>query len=96
MHHIKVQQFLHGVLYVLNSRIAELYYPVAIGADEVIVLLIPIGLFVLSEVLPKLMFAHQITFDQEIECIVHGGATYPVVFVLHTNVEGFYIEMPIA
>src|SRR5690554_2400911 len=93
MNDVKVQHFTHGILYILDPWITKLFYLMAFRTDQVIVLLIAVGLFILCQVLPKLMFGDQIAFYQQIQCIVNRGPAYPVIFIFHTDIEGFYIKM---
>lgn len=87
MHHVEMQYFFHRFLNILNSRIAELDYFMAIGANQVIVLLETIRFFILRQVLAELMFTHQIALNQQVQGIVHRCPAYPVIVVLHTDVE---------
>jgi hypothetical protein len=95
MHNIKMQDFLHCILYVLNSWIAKFNHFVAFRTDEVIMLLISIRFFVLRQIFAELMFAHQIARYEQIQGIVHGSPADPVVFILHIDVERFHIKMPV-
>jgi hypothetical protein len=47
-----------SVLNVLNARITEFHYLVAIRADQVVVLAIAVRFFVLRQVSAKLVFGH--------------------------------------
>jgi hypothetical protein len=49
---------------VLYPRIAKLKHFVAFDADQVVVLLVPIGFFELGDIFAKLMLGHQVAFFQ--------------------------------
>lgn len=93
MENIKMKNLFRGLLNVLDTRIAEFNNFMAIRADQVIVLLVPIRFLVLGQVLAKLMLAHEIAFHQQVEGIVNGGTANPVVLVLHADIERFHIKM---
>ncbi len=95
MHDIKMQQIANCILNILYSWVTKLGDLMALRANQVIVLLVPIGFFVLSQVLAELMFAYQVTFYQQIKCIVNGSTTYPITLVFHFDVERFYIKVPV-
>lgn len=96
MQDIEMQELLYRILYILDARITELNHPVALGANEVIVLFITIGLLVLREVLSKLVFTYKVAFYKQIEGIVNCGPANPVILVFHADVERLYIEMTVA
>ena len=48
----------------------------------------------LGDIIPELMFDHQLTFQQQIYRIVQCCTTNPVIFILHKYVQGFYIKVP--
>jgi hypothetical protein len=64
VNHLKIQHLSHSSLYGLNSWITKLQDLVAVDANQVIVLLKPIGFFKLRKIFSKLVFGHQITFHQ--------------------------------
>jgi hypothetical protein len=47
----------------------------------------------LRDVLPELVFAHQITSQQKFNSIVQSGTGNAVILVLHFDVQGLDIEM---
>ncbi len=85
---------LQGRFDVLNSRIAEFQHFIAVGKDDVIVLLVLKCPFEQRGCLTKLMFAHQITVDQQIDGIVKRSPGNAVLLVFHPEVKRFDIEMP--
>ena len=50
----------------------------------------------LGDILAELVFYHQVTVQQEVDGIIQGGATNPVILVLHEDVKRFDIEMAAA
>ncbi len=64
MNDIKMQQLANCILNILYSRVTKFGDLVALRANQVIVLFVSIGLFVLSQVFSELMFAYQVTFYQ--------------------------------
>ena len=81
--YFKIQHFFSTSLYLHDPWIAKLKYFFAIGADQMIVLPVFIGLFKLGHVLAKLMFNYQSGIQQNLYVIVQSGSAYPVFFVLH-------------
>ena len=64
MHYIEVQNFFNGVLNILNPWVAKFNNLMAVGTDKMVVLFIPVLFFVLSQILPELVFAYQVTLHQ--------------------------------
>lgn len=93
MQDFEVQDFTYGILDVLDTRVTELQYLVALDTDQMVVLLISVGLLKLGDVLTKLMLCHQVTFFQKVQSVVNRGPADAIVFVFHTDVESFYIKM---
>lgn len=86
----------HRILNLLDTRIAELEEPPALGADQVVVLPALVGLLKVRHILPELVLHHQPAIQQELYGIVERGSAHPVVLVLHEDVERLDVEMPIA
>jgi hypothetical protein len=61
---VKLEKVANCILNILNPRITEFYYLIAIGADQMIVLPVTKRSFVLRLVLVKLMFGYQVAFHQ--------------------------------
>ena len=57
-----IKNFLYCFFYILNSGVTKLLNLAGVGENDMIVLTIKIGLFVLRLVFPKLVFSHQSTF----------------------------------
>ncbi len=74
----------------------KLHYFVAFRANEVVVLLVAVGLLVLCQVLAKLVFAHQVTLHQQVQRVVYGGPAYAVVFVFHADIQRFHVKVAVA
>ena len=60
----KFKDFAHHTFDLLDAGITKFQDLTTVNTDEVIVLLIAVGFFVLGQVLSKLMFFDQITIDQ--------------------------------
>lgn len=84
---LKFQQFAHHALDLVDARITKLHYFTAFDADDMVVLLVPVGFFKLGRVFPKLVFGHQVTGYQQLQCIVNRRPTHPVFFVFHMEIE---------
>ena len=90
---INVKNFFYGFLYCLNTRVAKLHNLTRIGKDYVVVLTVKIRFLVIRLVLSKLMFAHQTTFQQELNRVVEGRSTHPILFLFHIFIERLYVKM---
>ena len=60
--YFNIEDFFDCFFYVLNSRITKFFYFTRICKDDVVVLTVKIGFFVLCLVFAKLMFSDQSTF----------------------------------
>jgi len=58
-----------------------------------VVLAIKIRLLILCLIFAKLVFPNQLAFQQKLNGVVERGPAYPVLFVFHIDIEGFYIKM---
>lgn len=90
----KVEQFFRHALNLVHAWIAEFKHFVAIGTNEMVVLLVLIRLLELCLVFPELMTRNQIASEQQFYGIVKSSAAYTVLFILHVHVKRFDIEMP--
>lgn len=63
--------------------------------DEVVMLHAVVCLFELGDVLAELVLDHQVTVQQEFNGVVQGGPADAVILVLHEDVEGLDIEVPV-
>ncbi len=80
----------------LNAGITKLSDLPGFDINEMVVLHAMVGLFKLGDVLAELVLYHQVAIEQQLNGIVKGGPAYPVVLVLHENIQRFNIEMPLA
>ncbi len=62
MDNVKVQHLTYCILYILYPGVAKFLDLVAFGTDQVIVLSVAIGLFILCQVLAKLVLDDQMAF----------------------------------
>ena len=84
--YFNIEYFLNCFFYVLDSRITKFLYFSGICEDDMIVLAIKIGLFILGLVFAKLVFSHQSTLQKEFDGVVECCPAYPVIFVFHCDV----------
>ncbi len=90
---LDVEHLFDGFFYRLYPRIAKLYDFARIGKNYMVMLAIKVRFFILCLILPELMLSNQLTFQQKLNGIVEGGATDPIIFIFHVDVERFDIEM---
>lgn len=83
---LKLEEVAHHVFYLLYPGVAKLNDFATVAADDVIVLFETIGLFILSEVLAKLVLGHQVASDQQVQSIIDGSPAHPVILGLHVNI----------
>lgn len=57
-----IEDFFDGLFDTLDPRVAELDH-LSAGKDDMVVLFVEIGLFVMRLVLPELMFSYQAAFQ---------------------------------
>ena len=93
MYDLEIQQISHGGLDLLNTRITEFYYFPTIHADQVIVLLVAIGFFILRQIFTKLMLGDEVATDQKFKCIIDRSSTHPVIGIFHVYIQRLCIEM---
>lgn len=93
MCNIETENITHHRLNLLNSRVAEFKNSFTVRANQMVVLLVEIGLLKLREVFTELVFCNQITGKQMFDSIVNSGTADPVLFVFHVDVERFHIKM---
>ena len=85
--YFNIEYFLNCFFYVLDSGITKFLYLSGICEDDMIVLAIKIGLFILGLVFPKLVFSYQSTLQKEFDCVVECCPAYPVIFIFHGEVQ---------
>lgn len=76
----------------LDAFVRKFGYFSAVGANQVLVDVVVAGLFVLSGLVPELVFDNQFAFQQQLQCVVNRGQADAEV-VLHVVEQGFRIEM---
>lgn len=94
--HLETKEATHRVLDLLDAGITKFGDLSTLKTDEVIVLFVPVGFFVLGEIFTKLVFGDKIAADQELKRIVNRGPADSVVALLHMEVESFGVEVIIA
>jgi hypothetical protein len=92
----EIQQFAYHVFYLLNPRVTKLNNFAAVGADDMVVLLVSVRFFELGKIFPELVLFYEITIHQQFKGVVHRGPADAVTAVLHVNVQRFCIEMVVA
>lgn len=85
--YFNIEDFFDCFFYVLNSGITKFFYFTRIRKDDVVVLTVKIGLFILRLVFPKLMLSNQSTFQKKLDGIVKCRSANPVIFVFHCDVQ---------
>lgn len=63
----------HHVLDALDTRVAELHHMMTIETNQMVMLPVPVGCFILGRTLTELVPDHQIALQKKIERIVDGG-----------------------
>lgn len=61
---MEFEQFAHHVFYLLDTWVAKFQYAATVHADQMVVLFIAVGFFVLCQVFAKLVFFDQVAIDQ--------------------------------
>ena len=90
---LNVEHFFNSLFYRLDAGVTELYHLAGVGKDDMVVVPVEVGFFILRLVLPELVFSHQAAFQQQFYGIVQGGPAYAVLLVLHFDVQGFDIKV---
>lgn len=78
---------------VLYARIAEFEHLIAVCEDDMIVLLILESPLKQSGGLSELVFAHQITINEEVNRIIKCSPGNAILFVFHPQIQGLNIKM---
>src|SRR5262245_29533310 len=81
------------VLLVFDLFAVELYQPAAFGADQMVVVLVVVEMFVTRVSVAQTLLARQPAFGQEFERSVNGREAYGRVFDFDDIVEVFGAEM---
>ena len=90
---LDIKYFLDSLFDTLDPGITKLDHFTGIGKNDMIMLTIEIGFFILSLVLTKLVFPHETAFQQKFYSVIKSRPANPVFLVLHLDVKRFYIKM---
>ena len=82
----------HG-LDAVNAGVAELHHFMAFGANNVVVLAVPVAFLVLGKVAAELVLANEALLDQKVQGVVDGGTAHLQPTLLHAGVKLFDIEV---
>ena len=94
MHYPELLRFLHHFLDGVNAWIAKFHHLIAIGANQMIMLAVGKGLFVLTYVFAKLMPCYKKAVFQQFKGIVKRGPAHLIFPVLHGLMQRLHIKMP--
>lgn len=90
---LKLEQIAHHIFDLLNTGVTKLKYFSTINADQVVMLFVPVGFFVLCQVFTKLVLFNQIAIYQQFQGIVNGSSANAVILVLHMDIKRLGIKM---
>jgi hypothetical protein len=93
VHHFKIKQISYPGLNMMQSWITKFNYFTAISADQMIMLTMTYGFFVLGKARTELVLSYQIAFKQKVQRIVNSSPAHPILSVFHIDVKFFYIKM---
>ena len=85
----------HRLFYLMNPGIAKFLNLATNRTHDVVMLLAEMRLLKLGNVLPKLMLYHQPAVQQQLHRVVQSSPADLIVVVLHADIEGLYIKMPV-
>ena len=85
--YFNIEYFFDCFFNVLDSGITKFLHLSGICEDDMVMLTIKIGLFVLGLVFAKLVFSHQSALQKEFDSVVECCPAYPVIFVFHGDVQ---------
>ena len=94
MRNIELQHIADQRLNIMHPRVTKLNNFVAIRANQMIMLLRSITPLKLCQILSELMLADQITFNQQIQSIIHRRSANTIILVFHVDIEHFDIKVP--
>jgi hypothetical protein len=83
------------VLNSLKARVAELDEAPTGSADHMVVLPTPESTFIVGDVASKLVFDQEAAIYEEFEGIVEGCTANATLLVLHEDIEGLHVEVPL-
>ena len=93
--YLNVEEVLHRFLDFLHPGVAKFKDLSIFDRNKMIMLFELERPFKLGTIIPELMFGHQVAIKQQFYGIVKGSPAYTILVVLHPDVEGFNIEMPV-
>ncbi len=88
-----IENILHRFLDGLDPGIAEFNDLAGVGHNDMVVLPVKVGFFVVRLALAKLVLANKFRFQQKIDRIVQRCSAHTIIFVLHFDIKIFYIKM---
>lgn len=89
----EMKNIAHHAAYLLQARVAELMHFIAARAYQVVVLPVAVGALIQGHIIAELVLYHQARVKKQVQRIIHCGAAYVVVLILHLEVKHFHIEM---
>lgn len=78
-----------------DLRISKFKHQAGFGIDKMVMLLEFVGPLELGTVISELVLGNQVAVQQQLNCIVQRCTANPVLVVLHADIEGLDIEMPV-
>lgn len=72
--YLNAENFFNRGFDLLQPRVTEFYHLTCIGKYDVVMLLVEVALLVKALVLTKLVFAHQVAIQQQLNGVVQGCA----------------------
>ena len=93
MHYPELLRFLYHFLDGVNAGIAKFHHLIAVGANQMIVLAVGKGLFVLTDVFAKLMPCYKKAVFQQFKGIVKRSPAHLIFPVLHGLMQRLHIKM---
>ncbi len=94
VHDPELQHVLRSSLDLHDPRVTELKHLFAVGADKMVVLAVLVRLLELRHVLSELVLHHQPGAKQDLDIVIQSGPAYPVLLVLHHEIQLLDVEMP--
>jgi len=92
---IKIMDFLHHGLNLLDTGITEFKNSSALFADDVVVLLVGVGAFVVILVLAELVPLNKVAFNEKIKGIINRSSGNPGTGIFHIEEDIIGVKMPV-
>ena len=80
----------------LYPWVAKLDNLPGIGHDDMVMLLVEVGFFIMALVLAKLVPSNQAAFQKQFYRVVERSAAHTIVFILHLDIQRFNVKMLLA